>query len=73
MGTLGEHFARRENRCQEPFGRGRGTAVIEPPADRMIKIRRGLLRKIPEAAHAAALVLRAIVARTRSATSSPVR
>jgi hypothetical protein len=47
--------------------------MIKLPADDVIKIGGRLSGKIPEAAHVAALALRAIVARTRSATSSPVR
>jgi hypothetical protein len=70
---LNEALACRENRGQELLGRRRRPALVEQPADRFVEIRGRPSRKIPEAVHAAALVLRAIVARTCSATSSPFR
>ena len=73
QGTLGYPLSSCQDGVQDPFCRRGRQAVVEEPADRVIKISACLERKIPEAAHAAALVFRAIVARTRSATSSPVR
>jgi len=71
--TLGYPVGCCQDSVENPFCRCWRQAVVEEPADRVIKISACLERKIPEAAHAAALVFRAIVARTRSATSSPVR
>jgi hypothetical protein len=70
---FGEPLIGSQNRRQEPLSGSRRVAMIKLPADDVIKIGGRLSGKIPEAAHVAALALRAIVARTRSATSSPVR
>ena len=72
-GTLREPFACSENGCQELLGRRRSVSLIKPPADNVVEFRGRLPREIPETTHVAALALRAIVARTRSATSSPIR
>ncbi len=71
--TPREPFARSENSCQKLLGCRRGIPLIEPPANDVIKLCGRLPREIPEAAQMASLALRAIVARTRSATSSPLR
>jgi len=62
-----------QNCGQDSLGRGRRNTMVEEPTDRVVKIGARLPRKVPESTHTDALVFRAIVALTRSATSSPVR
>ncbi len=62
-----------KDRRQQPLRRPRCCDSVQKPVYCMVEVGRCLRREVPEPAHAEALLLRAMVARTCAAASSPVR
>ena len=73
QGTFGDPIRGIQDRRQQLLSRLRGHTMIEPPAYEIIEVGGRLRREAARAAHKTGLDFRAMVWRTRCATSSGVK